>query len=220
MRTLNGVNRPKNLYQPAINLFDKEIRPEAGAEAMGRRQMAKNAFVESTSIHNRTGFVTISYGAMGRNRIVEVQVVTLVVGKQTRIWDQFGNRIGFRELNPGMVVDASFSEDMTKSNPPQAQAYTITVVRERKSSIIDEGRVLEVTADGRFGYILTGVANNPNRQMRYVVSNETKLRDRQGNRINLMAIRPGQIVRIEREAFQTASIPPQTSALAVQIISR
>ncbi|QIB70773.1 hypothetical protein Ami103574_12880 [Aminipila butyrica] len=64
------------------------------------------------------------------------------------------------------------------------------------------------------------MANNPNRQMRYVVSNETKLRDRQGNRINLMAIRPGQIVRIEREAFQTASIPPQTSALSVQVISR
>ncbi|MBN7771930.1 hypothetical protein [Clostridium aminobutyricum] len=188
-------------------------------EALRREITAENALIEKILTRNQTGFVTISYGVMGRNKMVQMQVVTLVVGGNTRIQDQFGNRIGFRDLREGMVVNARFSADMTRSKPPQARASRIVIVKENKSSLIEEGRVIRVDDSGTFGYILTGVRNNPNRQMRYVVSNATKLRDRRGNRINLRAIRPGQIVRIERELFQTMSIPPQTSALSVQIIS-
>lgn len=188
--------------------------------ALRREITVENALVEEIFTRNRTGFVTISYGVMDRNRIIQMQLVTLVIGNNTRLRDQFGNRIGLRDLRAGMVVNARFSADMTRSNPPQARAYSIVIVKENSSSQIDEGRVLSVDVIDNFGYILTGVPNNPNRQMRYVVSNETKLRDRRGNRITLRGIRPGQIVRIEREPFQTMSIPPQTSALSVQIISR
>nr|WP_315019765.1 hypothetical protein [uncultured Aminipila sp.] len=181
--------------------------------------MAENALIEDTFTQNRTGFVTISYGIRDRNRIIQKQVVTLVIGNNTRIRDQFGNRIGFRELKIGMVINARFSSVMTKSNPPQARAFSIVIIKENKSSLIEEGRVINVDVSGDFGYILTGIPNNPRRQMRYVISNSTKLRDRRGNRITLRAIRPGQTVRIERQSFQTTSIPPQTSALSVQIIS-
>ncbi|WP_312649123.1 hypothetical protein [Aminipila sp.] len=181
--------------------------------------MAENALIEDTFTRNRTGFVTISYGIRDRNRIIQMQVVTLVIGNHTRIQDQFGNRIGFRDLKIGMVINARFSSDMTKSNPPQARAFSIVIIKENKSSLIEEGTVINVDVSGNFGYILTGIPNNPRRQMRYVISNSTKLRDRRGNRITLRAIRPGQTVRIERESFQTTSIPPQTSALSVQIIS-
>ncbi|MHC1722337.1 MAG: hypothetical protein AB9836_03915 [Aminipila sp.] len=179
----------------------------------------ENALIEDTFTRNRTGFVTISYGIRGRNHIVQMQVVTLVIGNNTRIRDQFGNRIGFRDLNEGMVINASFSSDMTRSIPPQARAFSIVIIKENKSSLIEEGRVIEVDISNTFGYILTGTPNNPRRQMRYVISNSTKLRDRRGHPITLRAIRPGQTIRIERQSFQTASIPPQTSALSVQIIS-
>jgi hypothetical protein len=186
----------------------------------GISMSAENALIENIFTLNRTGFVTISYGVMDRNRTMQRQVVTLIIGGETRIRDQFGNRAELRDLREGMVVNARFSSAMTRSNPPQAVAFSIVIVRESSSSLIEEGRVLNVEANGDFGYILTGVPNNPNRQMRYVVSNRTKIRDRRGNRISLRAIRPGQIVRIEREPFETMSIPPQTTALSVQIISR
>lgn len=188
------------------------------AFALQREITADNALIEDTFTRNRTDFVTISYGVMGRNQIIQMQVVTLVIGNNTRIRDQFGNRIGFRDLRVDMVVNARFSSDMSRSNPPQARASSIEVVKESSSSLIEQGKVLNVDVTGAFGYILTGVPNIPNRQMRYVVSNTTKLRDRRGNPITLRAIRPGQMVRIERESFQTMSIPPQTSALSVQII--
>lgn len=197
----------------------KENFAYKNVSALHREITAENALIEDTFIRNRTGFVTISYGVMGRNRVIQMQVVTLVIGSNTRIRDQFGNQIGFRELRAGNVVNARFSSEMTRSNPPQARAFSIVVVKEKKSSKIVEERVISVDASGGTGYILTGVPNNPNRQMRYVVSNTTKLRDRRGNRITLRSIQPGQIVRIEREPFQTMSIPPQTTALSVQIIS-
>ncbi len=180
---------------------------------------AKNALIENVSVSGRTGHVTISYEIEDRNQIVLMHVLTLITDTETRIADQFGKRIGVRELRRGMVVNARFSAAMTRSIPPQARAFNITVVKNEKSSLIDEGRVIRVFEEGRFGYILTGVPNDPNRQMRYSVSRRTQLRDNDGKRITLGAIRPGQIVRIERASFQTASIPPQTSALTVQILS-
>ncbi len=208
MDTLNG-NRDFELADPFSD----------GAAALRREIAVEDALIESTFTRNRTNFVTISYGVPGRGGLIKIEVVTLIVDRNTRIRDQFGNRIGFRDLREGMVINARFSANMTRSNPPQAQAFSIVIVRENKSSMIEEGRVIDVSVEGNFGYILTGVPNNPSRQMRYVVSNRTKLRDRRGNPISLRAIRPGQMVRIERESFQTMSIPPQTSALSVQIIS-
>lgn len=209
MSILNGGN----VSRSAHNSNHDEIT------SLQTEMTAENALIENIFTQNRTGFVTISYGVMDRNRIMQMRVVTLIIGRNTRIRDQFGNRIGFRDLREGMVVNARFSSNMTRSIPPQAVAFSITIVQESKSSLIEEGRIISVDANGEFGYILTGVPNNPNRQMRYVVSSRTKIRDRRGNRIPLRAIRPGQTVRIERESFQTMSIPPQTSALSVQVIS-
>ena len=189
------------------------------AFALQREITAENALIEDTFTRYRTGFVTISYGVMDRNRVTQMRVVTLVIGNNTRLRDQFGNRIGFRDLRIGMVVNARFSSIMSRSRPPQSIASSIVIVKESMSSLIEEGRVISVDSRGEFGSILTGIPNNPNRQMRYVISNVTKIRDRQGNRIPLRAILPDQTVRIERESFQTMSIPPQTSALSVQIIS-
>ena len=162
--------------------------------ALQREITAENALIEDTFTSNRTGFVTISYGVTERNRPIQMRVVTLIIGDNTRIRDQFGNRIGFRDLRTGMVVNAIFSAEMTRSNPPQARAYSIVIVKESMQSIIEEGMVISVDGRGDTGSILTGIPNIPNRQTRYNVSRKTKLRDRRGNPITLRAIRPGQIV--------------------------
>lgn len=187
--------------------------------AAGGVIVAENAVVDSVFTNNRTGYVTITYGIMDNRRTLHMQVVTLVIGRNTVIRDQFGNKIGLRNLRKDMVVNARFSSAMTRSIPPQSRAFRIIVVKENKSSLIQVGRVLSVERDNNFGYILTGNANDIYSQIRFVISNTTKLRDRRGNRISIRDIRPGQTVRIERASFETASIPPQTSALTVQIIS-
>lgn len=192
---------------------------EDGIKGSRDTMKVEDAVINSIFTNNRTGYVTITYGITNTNQTIHGNVVTLVIGENTRMRDQFGNKIGLRNLKEDMVINARFSSVMTRSNPPQSRAYHIVVIKENESSIIEEGNVLKVENLNEFDYILTGYENDIYSQIRYGISDTTKLRDRRGNRIDLGAIRPGQIVRIERANFETASIPPQTIALTVQIIS-
>lgn len=178
-----------------------------------------DAVIQSVRRRQGIGYVTIQYPVSGNNMMTYMYVVTLITGRNTRMRDQFGNSIGLRDLKEGMVVSARFSPMMTRSQPPQSRAYSITVVQENESSIIEEGRVLEVESRRGFNYLLTGDEDNIYSQTRYTITSATLLRDRRGNPISLREIRRGQLVRIERFSFQTMSIPPQTTALTVQVIS-
>jgi hypothetical protein len=189
-------------------------------EAMIRRRndviFVQDAIIEEIVIDNRTGFVTISYGVMGDRCMVFMQLVTLVVGRDTVIRSQFGQDLSLRDLREGMIVDAEFSSAMTKSIPPQSRAFRITVIRQNDSISITEDRILSV--DTNNGFFYTGDANDMLSQMRFVVNNETRIMDRRGNRIRLRDLRPGQLVRVEHANFQTMSIPPQTTAFTVQVL--
>ena len=188
----------------------------------GRRDAISvdNAIIQSISRNRHNGFVTISYQMIGRNPMNGQYLVTLVTGRNTRIKDQFGKVIGLRGLREGMVVNARFSPAMTKSMPPQSTAYQITIVMQNEASIMDEGRILEIEFGRGYDYLLTGLEDNIYSQMRYTIGNSTLIRDQRGNPISIRALRPGQLVRIERASFQTMSIPPQTPALTVQIIAQ
>ena len=187
--------------------------------------MASSTFIEQALIRSitndpRVTYVTIQYGIIDRNQITQKHLLTLVVGRTTRITDQFGSRSGVRSLSEGMVISARFTPIASRINQPLARADRIMIIQEDESSLIVTERVLETDQDRQFGYLLTGIGGDIMSQTRYVVSDETKLRDRHGNRIRFREIRPGQTVRIERASFQTMSIPPQTSALTVQVLSR
>lgn len=191
-------------------------------EALQRRSrrnniiFADNAIIEEIFIDNRTGFVTISYGVMGEFCMVHIELVTLVVSQDTIIRDQFGQSMSLRDLREGMIVDAEFSSAMTRSIPPQARAYRITVINQQNNSNITEDFVLSVDTINSFLY--TGNANDIYSQMRFVINDSTMILDRRGNRIRLRDLRPGQRVRVEHANFQTMSIPPQTTAFVVQVL--
>lgn len=175
---------------------------------------AENAFIESVNTDNRTGYVTISYGIMGDFCMMHVQVVTLVVGNDTILLDQFGQRISLRDLREGMTVYAEFSSAMTRSIPPQARAFRIIVIDSNFS--VTEDRVAYVDSVNNFLY--TGNPNNINTQMRFVITDATIIKDRRGRLIRLRDLRPGDFVRVEHAVFQTASIPPQTTAFNVRVL--
>ncbi len=188
-----------------------------GIPIWGRNTItANNAFVENINWDRRNAYVMISYGVMDSNMTLNMQLVTLIVGRDTIVRDVSGRLMSFRNLKEGMIVDAVFSAAMTRSIPPQSKAFSITVVREDNQSVFTEGRVLEVNPE--FEFFLTGNPFDMYSQIRFNVSDSTIIRDRRGRSIRLRELMPGDFVRVEHATFQTMSIPPQTTAFEVQII--
>lgn len=200
-------------------------------EAMRRRSNiinANDAIIEDIFHDNRVSYVTISYGVLSDFDIIFMELVTLVVDRNTIIRNRRGRRISPMDLRIGNVVDASFSAAMTRSIPPQSTAFSITVVREQVNPFpipgpvdpgfpnIVEDRIIEI--DTRNNFLITGNPNDIMSQMRFVVDNTTEIYDRRGNRIRLRDLRPGQMVRVEHADFMTMSIPPQTTAFGIWVL--
>lgn len=176
----------------------------------------QDALIEEITFDNRTGRVTISYGVLGDFNMINMMVVTLLVSRDTIIRDQFGQDLFLSDLRVGMIINAEFSSAMTRSIPPQSSAFRITVINGNGTTNVRVGRVISVDINNRF--FTTGNRNNLASQMRFVVTNETTILNRRGNRISLRNLRPGETVRVEHASFQTASIPPQTTAFKVQVL--
>ena len=175
---------------------------------------AERARIENINPDNY--FVTISYKVMDNYCMMKMETITLIVGRDTVIGSQFGQPLNFRELREGMIVDAEFSAVMTRSIPPQSRAFRIIVIDENTGSNFTYETVMDV--DTNYGLLYTGNPNDIYSQMRFVITDATSIIDRSGKRISLRDLRPGDYVRVEHAVFQTASIPPQTTAFKVQVL--
>lgn len=182
----------------------------------GNSMRAQNATIEEIRITRDTGYVTISYGVQRDFNAINMEIVTLIVSRNTIIQDRRGRNISVRDLREGMVVDAVFSQAMTRSIPPQSRAYRITVVGDKQARETTVGTVIQVDVRNRFLY--TASSTNVMDMMRFVISDETIILNRNGRRINLSNLRTGQRVRVDHANWQTASIPPQTVAYEVRVI--
>ena len=163
-----------------------------------------SARIEEITRDRNTTFVTISY----RDCIECVRpedLVRLVVDKNTIIHDDRGRNIHADELERGMTVDASFSPAMTRSIPPQAQAFLIRVVRRQTSNETTTGRIAEINTHGN--YIVTISNLNPSSAIRFNLSPETVIRNSSGRRIPLALLVPGLMVRIEHASFYDCKHP-------------
>lgn len=177
-----------------------------------------NAFVEDVTFSGRnSGSLLVSYSVPRPNGITTVEQLRLNVSNRTVVLSSVGLPMCFCDIRRGMWINATFSQAMTRSIPPQANAFLIVA---RQSSLpttnTTTARVARVDASNNLLY--TGSPNNINRQTRYVVTNSTLIQNRNGFPINLRALRPGQMVRITHANFQTASIPPQTTAYRIQVL--
>ena len=174
-----------------------------------------SAVIQNVSRDRNTTFVTISYndciGCAGFKGPVR-----LVVNQNTNIRDERGRNIRAGELERGMIVDANFSSAMTRSIPPQAQAFFIQVVRRANRTETTTGRILEVNTRNNFILVLRN--QNPASAVRFNISSNTVILDFFGRRTSLSSLMPGLRVRVEHASFMTASIPPQTTAFTVQMI--
>lgn len=207
-----GPVRPPVIRPPVVVVPPRPVRPPSQPPTL----FVENARIESISQDRQTGFVTISFATFGANNRVNMQEVTLVVTEDTMISNQFGQTLSFRNLRVGMLINAEYSSVMTRSIPPQARAFRIIVISQGDTAVSVD-RILRVDAQNNF--LLTGNPLNPLQQVRYNVSEGATILNRFGTPIRLRDLRPGQIVRIEHATFQTASIPPQTTAFFIQVIS-
>ncbi|MDE5863294.1 MAG: hypothetical protein K2H34_02990 [Lachnospiraceae bacterium] len=174
-----------------------------------------SARIEEITRDRNTTLVTISYNdCIGCARPEDL--VRLVVDRNTIIHDERGRNIRANELERGMIVDATFSSAMTRSIPPQAQAFLIRIVRRRSVNQTTTGRITQVNTRGN--YIITISNLNPSSAIRFNLSPETVIFNPSGRRIPLSLLVPGLRVRVEHAAFMTASIPPQTTAFVIQIL--
>lgn len=177
-----------------------------------------NALVEEVFCYdNSVGHILISYAVRDADQVTSIQILRLNTGRNTVILNMFGRRINACQLRKGMWINAVFSSRMTRSIPPQANAFLIIVKRNpRPQNNTTDGRIASVDPRNRF--LITGNPDDINSQIRYTISDDTVILNRFGNPIPLRALRPGQMVRITHADFQTASIPPQTAAYRIQII--
>lgn len=174
-----------------------------------------SAVIEEIFRDRNATLVTVAYndciGCTGQGNRVR-----LVVNQETDIYDERGRNIRAGELERGMTVDAEFSSAMTRSIPPQAQAFFIRVTGRASRTVTTTGRIVEVNTRNNFILVLRD--QNPSSLIRFNISNDTVILDPFGRRTPLSSMRPGFRVRVEHATFMTASIPPQTTAFTVQVI--
>lgn len=186
-----------------------------------------NALVEEVSVSGvRSGHLLISYAVRGQHNLLFMEVIRLNVERTTTI-TMLNRPISLGGIRPGMRVDATVSPAMTSSIPPQTSAFHIAVRQGAQrppapprppapASRMITDRIVEVDIRGRM--FITGHPNQLHQQMKFVVTNETVILNRNGNRISLGMLRPRQTVRVTHADFQTMSIPPQTTAYRVQLL--
>lgn len=177
----------------------------------------ENALVEDVFTSNsRTGHVLVSYAAPGRNEMINIELLQLNVDWATILVNQFGDSISLCTVRRGMWVDADFSAAMTRSIPPQTNAFRIVAFLQMPAYRVTTDRIVSV--DVVNGFLNTGNPDDGTDQMRFVVSRATEILDRNNNPIRFSSLQPGQLVRVEHANFQTASIPPQSTAYRIQLV--
>lgn len=173
-----------------------------------------NAIIDNISADENVTYVTISYMEHANRRPTN-RTLRLVVGRTTTILNETGNFIPVSELEPGMIVNATFSSAMTRSNPPQAVAFLIRIVRSLPDYTVI-GNILEIDRENRTLTTIQG--QNRNSIIRFNVPQDTPVLDQNGASMNFNRLMPGMRVKVRHAEFMTLSIPPQTTAFEIQVL--
>lgn len=177
----------------------------------------ENALIEEVVTQDYgTGYILISYEEVDEKNQIYLNQIRLNVGRNTIIIDENGEFLNLYDLNMRMRIDAEFSSAMTRSIPPQSNAYRIIVLNEETSFNVTTDRVVGIDANN--GFLLTGNPHDMYDQIIFTISDQTIILDNNDKPIPLESIQPGQLVRVEHAIFQTLSIPPQSPAYQIQII--
>ena len=113
-------------------------------------------------------------------------------------------------------LNAFISSAMTRSIPPQTNAYLIEIVRRGSQENVTVGRILDVDRNNRSFTTISD--RDASSIIRFNVPENAVIFDRFGNFMNFSRLMPGMRVRVRHANFMTASIPPQTTAFEVRVL--
>lgn len=174
-----------------------------------------NGTIEEISPGRNQMLVTVAYRERYNNRGQEKRI-QMVVGPRTVVVNSNSVMVSNNELRVGMKINAIVSNVMTRSIPPQAEAFFIDILKEVPKENMTIGRILDIDRENR-SFTTIGEGNFPN-IIRFNVSENMPVYDRNGQNIGFGRMVPGMRVEVSHENFMTASIPPQTTALSVRIL--
>lgn len=174
-----------------------------------------NGIIDSVDRDRDTTLVTVTYSdcfnCQRRN-----DTIRLVAGRDTITLDEFGNRMPASRLMRGMIINATFSSAMTRSIPPQSNAFVIQVVSRPSNQNTTTGRIVTINRNNRnFTTVQDG---NPSSLIQFNVPMDAQIFDIFGRPMNFNQLVPGLRVRVNHANFMTASIPPQTTAFEVRVL--
>ncbi len=177
--------------------------------------LISNAVIEEIRSEGNNTLLTVSYTDRrpGQNRR---QTIRLVVSRQTLVFGERGNIVPSNSLSVGMIINATISSATTRSIPPQANAFLIRIVRNPERANITTGRIVSLDVENRS--FTTERGRDQASRIQFNVPESTPIFNRRGQRINLEDLSVGTQVRVRHASFMTASIPPQTTALRVQVV--
>lgn len=174
-----------------------------------------NGTIEEISLDRNNTLVTVAYRERFDNRR-EDKRIRLVVGSRTVVVNSNSAVVPSSELRVGMRINAIASGVMTRSNPPQAEAFFIEITKEVPPENMTTGRILDIDRENNnFTTISDG---NFSSIIRFNVPENIPVTDRSGRNIGFTRLVPGMRVEVRHANFMTASIPPQTTALEVRVL--
>lgn len=109
--------------------------PRGSMMQQGNLIFINNALIEEASCSNDFfSEILISY-AVRENNNTSIQTIRLNLNQRTLVLDESGQSICLCCLRAGMWVNVIFSSQMTRSNPPQANAFLIAIQRSPQTSV-------------------------------------------------------------------------------------
>ena len=174
-----------------------------------------NGTIEEISPDRGSTLVTVVYRERFQRRGEEKRI-RMAVGPRTVVVNSNSTIVPSEDLRIGMKINAIVSSVMTRSVPPQAEAFFIEIVKEVPMENIINGRILDLDRENRS---FTTISNgNFSSIIRFNVPEDAPVLDRNGRNIGFGRLLPGMRVEVRHENFMTASIPPQTTALEVKVL--
>ena len=194
--------------------------------SIGNTSRVNNALVEEVScLNNANGSMLISYFTDRRNNPASMQRLRLNLNRNTKVVNSSGQSMCLCCIQRGMWVNVLFDSRTTMSIPPQSNAIMVVVQNQLPhpqppqpplAPSVTTGRIVLIDFDNN--YLITEAPNNRNNQTRFNITNATTITNRFGIPVRLNRLQTGQIARITHANFQTASIPPQTTAFHIQLL--
>ncbi|MDO5519643.1 MAG: hypothetical protein Q4G58_04020 [bacterium] len=198
-----------------------------------------NGVIRNIQRDRQVDLVTITYAAGGGPGSFQTELV-LLVDRNTSVQDRNGRNVNRNQLRVGMRIDALISARLTRSLPPQANAFIIIINdNRRRPTQSAEGRVGNINFQRNFFNLRVRDRNagpgrgwdddddddddgrsgrgNANR-IRIFVDQNTRFIDRNGRRIAFRNLRERDRVRVEYQTLQQPGADRINIALEVRIL--